>query len=203
MGQRLVTTIYVDDERILNCYMHWTGYTRSTISTALAFAEKWPEYAHKPGMRKESAVLKCCLDAWKGSGVLKGDLPRLAALGFVGFGDGKKIEAIDRSEGLIAVSEAGMDDNERWVNVRLDIYVGKDNGLSFWTDAYFPDLIEGYSPYPVCDDKWVDVAVLRLSTGDSIDEETLRHIFAACNKAFDDKTYGFTTKSGLTFGMIA
>lgn len=203
MGQRLVTIVYFDDEAVLNCYMHWTGYTRSTISTALAFAEKWPGYAHKPGMRKESAILRCCLDAWKGSGVIESDLPRLAALGFVGFGDGKKIEAIDRSEGLIAVSEDGMARNEQWVNATLGIYVGKDGGLSFWTDAYFPDLIEGYSPYPVCDDEEVDKAVLTLSTGDEVDEKALRAVLAACDKAFDDKTYGFTTKSGLTFGMIA
>ena len=203
MGQRLVTIVYFDDDAILNCYMHWTGYTRSTISTALSFAEKWREYAHKPGMRKESAILRCCLDAWKGAGVVESDLPNLAALGFVGFGDGKKIEAIDRSEGLIAVSEAGMLSNERWVNASLGIYVEKDGGLSFWTDAYLESRFPDEPPFPVCDDEEVDKAVAYLSAGDEVDEKALRAILAACDKAFDDKTYGFTTKSGLTFGLIA
>lgn len=202
MGQRLVTIVYLDDEAILNCYMHWTGYTRSTITTALSFAEKWPEYARKR-KGKKSAILQCCLDAWKGSGVIGSDLPRLASLGFVGFGDGKKIEAIDRSEGLIAVSEAGMGRNEQWVNTTLGIYVGMDGTLSFWTDAFFSNRLEWEPPYPICDDGEVDAAVLSLSNGDDVDEKALRAILAACDKAFDDKTYGFTTKSGLTFGLIA
>lgn len=208
MGQRLVTTIEYDGEKILNCYMHWSAYTRSTLATALEFAGKWPKYAHKAGMRKESAILRCCLDAWDGSGVVGNDLPRLAALGFTGFGDGKKIIAIDRNEGLIAVSEKEMKNNDDWAEGILTIYIEKNGDLSFWTDVYYTradreedeEEEEDIDRYPVFGGEELDRVVDTIERGDSLKEDDLRELLQACQNI--GPAYGFETVGGLRFGLI-
>ena len=207
MGQRLVTTIEYDGEKILNCYMHWSAYTRPTLATALEFAGKWSKYAHKTGMRKESAILRCCLDAWDGSGVVSNDLPHLAELGFTGFEDGKKIIAIDRNEGLIAVSEKEMKNNDDWAEGVLTIYIHKNGDLSFWTDVYYTradreedEEEEDNDRYPVFGGEELDRVVDTLERGDSLKEDDLRELLQACQNI--GQAYGFETVSGLRFGII-
>ena len=202
MGQRLVTTICLggDDERVLNCYMHWSAYTRETLATALRFNESWKSYATRADLPMRDRILRCALDAWVGSGVVEEDLPRLGSYGFAT--DPATVNrAVDRTAGLIAVSKEGMDSNDGWVEGMLRIYVDGDGGLKFWTDVF--DVDERGNPTDDEGDPVLAKAVADLINHEEVDAKAIEAMALASGKAFRDGTFKFDAGRGLMVYLVA
>lgn len=124
MGQRLVVSVIKDEERIAAMYFHWSAYTKSALWEAQRI-----------------------IDAINNS---KNDDLRLTLIRYCeenggcidGGGDSKEFEAIQemypneifkeygsRNEGLIALTEDGMNDLEGWSEGDLEIDL--DNGFVY------------------------------------------------------------------------
>ncbi|MBO7472521.1 MAG: hypothetical protein J6U00_00715 [Ruminococcus sp.] len=114
MGQRLNIEIWDKGQVLANAYYHWSGYTLS----ALELIEKI--------ITNVDNLVECDNDRLKavwllqltGAGLTQDELSTIFCKGFKGITDCK-----GRDDGLIAVSDKGIQDTRQWEEDRATIYL--------------------------------------------------------------------------------
>lgn len=142
MGQRLNVTMYHNDNRLANAYYHWSAYTAPSldilqriirlINIGYASCETDPRLYALRLLEATGAGLT----AEEYMGMVQ-EYPGLIA-----------VKEIDRNHGLIAASEAGMNDTERWEEGRINIYLDRK---TFDFDVFSWLNFEDYEDY-----NWID-----------------------------------------------
>lgn len=135
MGQRLVVTIEKNEKAIAKIYYHWSAYTYSALLETKKVINCI--YNHKDESEKEMLLrlIRFCED---NGGGIKGDTEEFEYIKNIYPNEIFKTENYSRNEGLIALSEKGMADLQRWsegdVNINLDddsvefgVYCGYEN----------------------------------------------------------------------------
>lgn len=137
MGQRLNIEIRSDGERIANAYYHWSAYSMSAATLTEQAIDKYYELHKEVTNRHELAVAMLVAT---GGGMDNDELKRIKFI--------RKLMNLrtepcnDRNAGLIAVTEQGMDDTERWEEGRVSIDLDTES-ISFGViDEYERDEFE-------------------------------------------------------------
>lgn len=105
MGQRLSLVINHDAVPIANAYYHWSAYTRA----ALDLLHQAMEYASKhPGLNPDQLAVLSLMET--GAKPTQGELTAIAKI--LDTAEEEFIIATNRNDGLLAVTEAGMEETE-------------------------------------------------------------------------------------------
>lgn len=114
MGQRLVITVKEKRKEIAKIYYHWSGYTVSAYYVAKDIIDYLEYYKNK---RSSTALklIRCCEE--NGGGVDSYDLDAVKKI----YPKAKFKEDVHRNDGLVALTEKGMADLQRWSEGDLTI----------------------------------------------------------------------------------
>lgn len=127
MGQRLNIQIQRGDTVLANAYYHWSAYTMSTLGLLKTIQENWQELA-----KEENDIIRAVrLLESTGAGLTEQELIAEEKLGGA-FIPGHL--ATSRNDGLIAISESGIQETIDWAegNAIIDL---DDAMVNF--DVYF------------------------------------------------------------------
>lgn len=172
MGQRLnIEIVDRNGEGIANAYYHWSGYTSSSLELlkqVVSYYEDNKEKFVKNGKLDKTLIAVRMLEATgagtcnfpedrntkegkesKDKEILKEKYPNET------FRDG-----IDRNEGLISVSEEGMDQTRSWEEARIDVNIDTEH-ISFgvYYDADEEELAYEVDPEEEMDEDELDAAI--------------------------------------------
>ena len=116
MGQRLNIEICDGTKTLANAYYHWSAYTSSALEMMTAIIETYYKLSDKINDKVELAVeLLQATDA--GINIEEKEriknIPDFAYINFQ--------PCIDRNEGLLAVTEEGIEETRRWEEGRVTI----------------------------------------------------------------------------------
>lgn len=114
MGQRLNIEVVCGDRVLANAYYHWSAYSSSAIYLTQKAIDTYNESESKLGIKLAIAMLEST-----GAGVNTPERVRIES------SDRYKRcrfrDAIDRNEGLLAVTEDGIEETRRWEEGRVTI----------------------------------------------------------------------------------
>lgn len=125
MGQRLNLEIHKEGEVVANSYYHWSGYTSSSIELTKIVLD------HVNKIKEENdVVLAVRLLEATGAGLTVEELPFAKKEA----PDHDFKMATSRNDGLIAVSENGIDETRRWEEARVTVDLSEKtvNFNAFW-----------------------------------------------------------------------
>lgn len=131
MGQRLNIEIRKDDKVLANAYYHWSGYTSSALKLTSEILENIDNVNFDNDVVRAVKLLEVT-----GAGLTSSEIDILGE-------DMKNInfkKAIDRNEGLIAISPKGIENTQYWEEARVEIHLDTQNII---LDLYHA-IYEGY-----------------------------------------------------------
>lgn len=148
MGQRLVVSVQSCGENIARIYYHWSAYTRSALSEARDIIECICSTNAKSEKEIQLALIHMCE---KNGGGINGGIGSVEGIYIQNMFPNEefKKESPDRSYGLIAITESGMNDMMLWAEGELTIDIDErmvynDVFLSFsfdsWKETYAEDV---------------------------------------------------------------
>ena len=182
MGQRLNIEIRKDNEVLANAYYHWSGYT----SSALVLTEEILKNIDNINFDNEVVRAVKLLEV-TGAGLTSSEIDILGQ-------DMKNInfkKAIDRNEGLIAISENGIKDTQYWEEARVEIHLDTQNII---LDLYWDIEEDDYDEddLPNFYEATIDYEKVSFEKFNSLKDEILENIE---NKnyhfIYNNKKYGF------------
>lgn len=145
MGQRLNIELFYNGERVANAYYHWSGYTSSAFDLTRQIIINYDEFMSKDLPIQIKAIL---LLQTTRAGLTEDEI-KWAEENINQFDEYKDIlvKAVNRSEGLIAVSEKGMNETESWEEARVTIYLDtkKIDLDTFYIYETIEEFVENYS----------------------------------------------------------
>lgn len=118
MGQRLNIEIRKDNKVLANAYYHWSGYTSSALILTDEILKNIDNVNFDNDVVRAVKLLEVT-----GAGLTSSEIDNLGE-------DMKNInfkKAIDRNEGLIAVSPKGIDDTQYYEEARVEIHLDTPN----------------------------------------------------------------------------
>lgn len=115
MGQRLNIEIWNGNKCLANAYYHWSAYTNSAADLVEMILGKIEDRQEQPSVYYAIKLLEAT-----GAG-LENDTERNYAIEVCNTDDFAK--AINRNEGLIAVTEDGINATRRWEEFRTTVYL--------------------------------------------------------------------------------
>lgn len=118
MGQRLNIEIKKDDKVLANAYYHWSGYTSSALDLTDEILKNIDNVNFNNDIVRAVKLLELT-----GAGLESSEIDNLNK-------DMKNInfkKAIDRNEGLIAISEKGIKKTQFWEEARVEIHLDTQN----------------------------------------------------------------------------
>lgn len=144
MGQRLVITVQSGSENIARIYYHWSAYTRSALEEARNIVQCLREANPKTIPQTQLALIHMCE---KNGGGIAGGLDSLEGIYIQTKWPREKFRKAkpDRSYGLIAITESGMDEMMEWAEGELVIDVEEQmiynevfcsSGFGSWKEFY-------------------------------------------------------------------
>lgn len=172
MGQRLnIEIVDRNGEGIANAYYHWSGYTSSSLELlkqVVSYYEDNKEKFVKNGKLDKTLIAVRMLEA-TGAGICNFPEDRNTKEGKES--KDKEIlkekypnetfrDGIDRNEGLISVSEEGMDQTRSWEEARIDVNIDTEH-ISFgvYYDADEEELAYEVDPEEEMDEDELDAAI--------------------------------------------
>ena len=112
MGQRLNIEIRKDNKVLANAYYHWSGYTSSALGlTKKILDSKFLNMSSISDKVKAVRMLEVT-----GAGLTKNEFNEE-------FTTPKYKQALDRNEGLIAISQEGISETQKWEEARVEIHI--------------------------------------------------------------------------------
>jgi len=121
MGQRLNIEICNNTETLANAYYHWSAYTSSALELTRRIIEA---YNDMPKIENDLKLAVMLLQA-TGAGASEKEQERILLDGrFCGI---SFAEAVDRDNGLLAVTEEGMAETRDWAEGTVTINIEKKN----------------------------------------------------------------------------
>lgn len=194
MGQRLNIEIWNGGKRLANAYYHWSAYTLSAAELTSEIINFLDSEGYDSDICSDIDNIRWAIRALEstGAGLTEGEkkyitdeLPELDASSFA--------DAVDRNRGLIAVSEEGMAETERWMEEGVTIYLDDrlvDFEVIFGYDS-IEEATEGYD-----DDTAEEVRrAINLLPRINCDFENIPF------EGFDDVTEQLSEISGSTYGI--
>ena len=138
MGQRLNIEIRKDDKVLANAYYHWSGYTSSALVLTSEILKNIDNVNFNNDVVKAVKLLEVT-----GAGLTKSEFGFLSD-------DIRNIafkSAIDRTDGLIAISEKGISDTQYWEEAKVEIHLDTKNiKLELYWDSTEDDYDDGDMP---------------------------------------------------------
>lgn len=125
MGQRLVVTVKNNGKDLAKIYFHWSAYTVSALMEARRIVDCICEEDYKTEKELQLRLIHFCEE--NGGGIDGGsDSPEFKYIQNMFPNETFKSEGINRTYGLIALSENGMNDLQNWSEGDLDIILDED-----------------------------------------------------------------------------
>ena len=125
MGQRLVVTVKNNGKDLAKIYFHWSAYTVSALMEARRIIDCICEEDYKTEKELKLRLIHFCEE--NGGGIDGGsDSPEFKYIQNTFPNETFKSEGINRTYGLIALSENGMNDLQHWSEGDLDIILDED-----------------------------------------------------------------------------
>lgn len=125
MGQRLVVTVKNNGKDLAKIYFHWSAYTVSALMEARRIVDCICEEDYKTEKELKLRLIHFCEE--NGGGIDGGsDSPEFKYIQNMFPNETFKSEGINRTYGLIALSENGMNDLQYWSEGDLDIILDED-----------------------------------------------------------------------------
>lgn len=125
MGQRLVVTVKNNGKDLAKIYFHWSAYTVSALMEARRIVDCICEEDYKTEKELQLRLTHFCEE--NGGGIDGGsDSPEFKYIQKMFPNETFKSEGINRTYGLIALSESGMNDLQNWSEGDLDIILDED-----------------------------------------------------------------------------
>ena len=125
MGQRLNIEMVANGESLVNAYFHWSAYTVSALMEARRIVDCICEEDYKTEKEFQLRLIHFCEE--NGGGIDGGsDSPEFKYIQNMFPNETFKSEGINRTYGLIALSENGMNDLQTWSEGDLDIILDED-----------------------------------------------------------------------------
>lgn len=112
MGQRLNIEIRRDDKVLANAYYHWSGYTSSALGLTKKILDS--KFLNMTSILDEEKAVRM-LEV-TGAGLTNSEFNEK-------FTYPKFLKATDRNEGLIAISEKGISETQKWEEARVEIHI--------------------------------------------------------------------------------
>lgn len=123
MGQRLVVTIHNNDKELAKIYYHWSAYSHCALYRAQEIVNCI--YNSKDESEKDM-LLRLIRFCEESGGGIRWDEKEIEYIKSLYPGETFREEGQHRSYGLIALSEDGMEDLQKWSEGDLHIYLDKD-----------------------------------------------------------------------------
>lgn len=125
MGQRLNLEIYSNGELLANCYYHWSGFTSSSMELADIVLKNYDEIMAMNIADTTKAIL---LLQKTGAGLIVNDKDNELefALKHLPPEDLEQVvlkQSEGRNNGLISITEEGMQETQYWEEARITIYL--------------------------------------------------------------------------------
>ena len=121
MGQRLVVSIINDGEVIANSYYHWSGYTSSTLEITKEILYAYPKVVAEYDSPLDIAIN---LLMATGAGLTENSLKEFCKMKAKDpFLKTNPTTCINRNEGLIEITEEGIDNSQQWSEGDVSIYI--------------------------------------------------------------------------------
>ena len=125
MGQRLVVTVKNNGKDLAKIYFHWSAYTVSALMEARRIVDCICEEDYKTKKELQLRLIHFCEE--NGGGIDGGsDSPEFKYIQNMFPNETFKSEGINRTYGLIALSENGMNNLQSWSEGDLDIILDED-----------------------------------------------------------------------------
>lgn len=125
MGQRLVVTVKNNGKDLAKIYFHWSAYTVSALMEARRIVDCICEEDYKTEKELQLRLIHFCEE--NGGGIDGGsDSPEFKYIQNMFPNETFKSEGINRTYGLIALSENGMNDLQHWSEGDIDIILDED-----------------------------------------------------------------------------
>ena len=124
MGQRLNFEVCYDGEVLANAYYHWSAYTSSSLGILENVIEAYKNRTEINPLRVAVEILQAT-----GAGVDDEEKSRIR-MDKSGKFDGIKFrDAVDRNEGLLAVTPEGIESTRRWEEGRVTVDISTEEFL--------------------------------------------------------------------------
>jgi hypothetical protein len=150
MGQRLVITVKNNGVDLAKIYYHWSAYSISALCEARDLVNYICEHEDKTEKELQLRLIRFCEE--NGGGIDGGlDSKEWKYIQNMFPNATFKSEGIDRSYGLIALSEKGMDDIQNWSEGDVNIILDEDLILNYVYFGY-----EDIETYKECASEWDD-----------------------------------------------
>lgn len=142
MGQRLNIEICNNTRTLANAYYHWGAYTSSALEYTSEIIEA---YYNLSGQITDEFQLAVKLLEATGAGITDEEKEKIKYDPDFDFSDINFSPAIDRNEGLIAVTEKGMEETRSWEEGRVTINI-EDENFCFDVVSYYDkdEYVEDY-----------------------------------------------------------
>lgn len=112
MGQRLNIEIRKDNKVLANAYYHWSGYTSSALGlTSKILNSQFLNISFISDKEKAIRLLE-----ETGAGLTENEFNEE-------FTNKEYKQAVDRNEGLIAISQEGISETQKWEEARVEIHI--------------------------------------------------------------------------------
>lgn len=139
MGQRLVITVKNNGKDLAKIYYHWSAYTVSALMEARDVVNCIYDHNDETEKELQLRLVRFCEEH---GGGIRGDDKEYAYIQAMFPNETFKTDGYSRNNGLIALSEEGMDDLQSWSEGDLDIIIDEDVILNYVQWGY--DDIEAY-----------------------------------------------------------
>lgn len=142
MGQRLNIELFYNGERVANAYYHWSGFTSSAFNLTRQIIINYEKFMSMDLPIEVKAIL---LLQTTNAGLTEDEFKYAEE----NFKDHYMLfkRAINRNEGLISITEDGMNETESWEEARVTIYLDdkKIDLDTFYIYESIEEFIENYS----------------------------------------------------------
>jgi len=137
MGQRLNFEIEHNHEIVINCYLHWSAYTIDAAEYAASFVNAWKQHKddeHPDAIDEDELWVLRLVDTFAElkAGFDETEIYRVRDMFCQLYPSLEtalrqgEYKAINRNEGLLAVTQEGIDETERWEEGRVVYDIDSD-----------------------------------------------------------------------------
>lgn len=145
MGQRLNIEIVSNGVVLANAYYHWSAYTNSSAMLMEEIVHAVDLFPNETELGRAVRLLELT-----NAGVNENEYKRIKEDKSGKFAGIRFQNAIDRNEGLLSVTEYGMDETRKWEEGRVTIDIGiRSVAFSVYWSETLDDYEENYDQDPM------------------------------------------------------
>lgn len=192
MGQRLNIEIKKQEKLLANAYYHWSAYSEASLLLTKEIIDKFEEVKEETDVTQAIMLLQIT-----GAGLTSSSMEYLEEI-IPNFEEQKEKyqSAIDRNEGLIEITEKGMENTQYWEEGRITIHI---DTKTFDFEVFdYPDLEEFEECYEI---KIEDLPTLEFPIK-NIKFEQIDKVLELVKKTQETSNGAFKDVNGTVYGLI-